>query len=91
MLVEVLHSGEGHAGDQKNQPQLSPGVPQQMHRDGVGTPDHHHPHREQQKEEELQTSCDGLVRRLAVAQGQMLGGKVGHRRGQPHGGKRHDH
>ena len=89
--MEVFDPGEGHAGDEQNQAQLGPGVPQQIHRDGVRPQNHRRSHGQQEEKEDFQTGGDGLVGGPAVAQGQMLGGEVGHRRGQPHGGEGQDH
>ena len=91
MLVAVLHPGEGHAGDEENQPQLGAGVAQEIDRDGVGAQNHRGPHREEQEKENLQTGGDGLVRRPAAAKSQVLRREVGYRRRQSHGGERQKH
>ncbi len=76
VFVAVLHSGEGHAGDQQNQPQLGAGIPQEIDGDGIGAQNHRRPHREQQEEKQLHAGGKGLVDGPAVAQGQVLGGQV---------------
>ena len=87
VLVQVLHPGEQDAGQQEQQPQLGAGVPQQVHRDGVIEHHHHRRHGGEQQEEARQAAAEHLPDHGGAAHGVVLGGQVGHRRRQPHGGE----
>ena len=82
--MQIFHPGQGRAGDQQYQPQLCPGVSQQIDGDGVGAQRCRPAHRQKDQGQEPQTGPQDLGRAPSVAQSQMLGGEVGRRRGQPH-------
>ena len=97
VLVDIFHPGEGHAGQQQDQPQLGPGVPQQTDGDGVGPQYHHGGQGEEEQKKQQQTGVSGLGRPPPVPPGQLPGGEIGGRRrhahrgeGQQHGIHRHE-
>ena len=84
MLVQVLHPGQGDTGDQQDQSQLCPGVPQQIDGDGVGAQYRRSAHRQKDQGQKPQAGPKDLGRAPPVTQSQVLGGEVGRRRSQPH-------
>ena len=87
VLVDVLHPGESHAGQQQDQPQLGPGIPQQIDRDGVIEGHHCRRYRQEPHSQGGEAHPPGLRHSLSVSQGQILGAEVGHGCGQPHSGE----
>ena len=89
MLVQILHPGEGRAGQQEQQPHLRTGVPQQINGNGVVTQDHHPRRQGDEGQKEPQAPPEHLGHGGPVALGVELRGQVGHRHRQPHGGEGH--
>ena len=72
VLMQIFHPGRGRAGDQQYQPQLCPGVSQQIDGRWRRSPRCRPAHRQKDQGQEPQTGPQDLGRAPSVAQSQML-------------------